>query len=405
MKSLYCLGGYSLLAVLSPFVGGAIASAATLPSITCAETFLPVSLAPGAATQYQVYGQLCSPPGAASRSVQVLVSGNTYNHSYWDFSPGYSYVDAITKAGFATFNIDRIGVGNSSRPPAEQVTVQSNAYVLHQVNQALRNGTINGTTFNHIVNVGHSFGSITAIETASQYGGVDGVILTGFLHNINPTYVADATASLYPAQLDPRFSNQDLPAGYLTTVPGARGRLFHNASNTDPQVIALDEATKDTLTTGELATTGDAVFSDKSKQIKVPVLLAIGQKDYPFCTGDICNGAESIATFESAFFAPEANLQTYVLPNAGHDINLALNAGDWFQAARQWSDRYIGPVSQPTQSSIQSPVEPAALKPILKSRTQTQSVPESHSMLGLAAVTVLGILARPHQLKSGKSRV
>jgi pimeloyl-ACP methyl ester carboxylesterase len=406
MKPLYRLSGYGLLAFLSPFVGGAIAGAATLSSITCSETSLPVSLAPGETTQYQVYGQLCSPPGAANRSVQVLVSGNTYNRSYWDFSyPGYSYVNAITQAGFATFNIDRIGVGNSSRPPADQVTVQSNAYVLHQINQALRNGTVNGTAFNQIVNVGHSFGSITAIETASQYGGIDGVILTGFLHNINPTYVADATASLYPAQLDPHFSNQDLPEGYLTTIPGARSRLFHNAANADPQVIALDEATKDTLTTGEIATTGEAFFSNKSKQIKVPVLLAIGQKDYPFCTGNICNSAASVAAFESAFFSPEANLQTYILPNAGHDINLALNVGDWFHAARQWSARYIGPVSRPAESPPQSSAETDALKPVLRARAQTQSVPESPSVLGLAVVTILGIFARCHSLKAEKSAI
>lgn len=326
-----------------------VAKSTIPPSITCTNTFLPVALAPGESKQYQVYGELCSKPGIEKRTVQVLVSGNTYDHSYWDFSyqpEQYSYVKAAVKKGDATFNIDRIGIGKSSRPPADQVTLQSNAYVLNQVNQALRDGTINGVKFERIINVGHSYGSYTVIEAVSEYGNVDGVILTGFIHNTNPVYFNEAAVSFYPVQQDPDPRFQNLPFGYLTSIPGVRGKFFHNLTNTDPQVIALDEATKDTLTLAEAQTATAAFDPEKSKKIKVPVLIVIGQNDLPFCTGNICDNKENVAALEAQFFAPEAQLKTYVLPDAGHSITLAQNAPEWYKVAQKWSNRFVGNSSQ-----------------------------------------------------------
>jgi pimeloyl-ACP methyl ester carboxylesterase len=305
-----------------------------------------VALSPNESPQYKIYGQLCSKLPIEGRTVQVLVSGLTYNHSYWDFpyqQERYSYVNAITRAGYATFNIDRIGLGKSSRPPADQVNLQSNTYVLAQINQALRNGAIEGVRFDRIINVGHSYGSFgPVIYAASQYGGVDGVILTGFLHNLKLDYAQFALNSFYSAQLDPKFSGQNIPDNYQTTIPGTRGELFYNQQNVDPQVVTLDEQLKDTVTTSEIDSEIDAVLSDTSKNINVPVLLVIGQQDNPFCTPTICNSAESVAALEAPYFSQNAKLQIYVLPNAGHDINLQLNAPLWYKVSRQWSDRFVG---------------------------------------------------------------
>jgi hypothetical protein len=57
---------------------------------------------------------------------------------YWDFpyQPStYPYVRAATAAGYATFNFDRIGIGNSDHPPAADVTISSNALVVHEIVQ------------------------------------------------------------------------------------------------------------------------------------------------------------------------------------------------------------------------------------------------------------------------------
>ena len=348
-----------------------VAQSSTLTPATCSDVQLPVALAPGEPQQYQVFGQLCGQSPQGDRTVQVLVSGTSYSHLYWDLPyqrDRYSYVNALTQAGYATFNLDRIGIGNSSRPPADQATVSSNTYVLNQVVQGLREGQIGGVAQNRIMLVGHSSGAFGAVVgVASQDSNIAGVILSGFLHNQNFTWLDEFINSFYPAQLDQRFTRQNLPSGYLTTQPGTRGNLFYENLNADPQVIAIDEATKETVTIGEATTNAAAIFAETSKQIRVPVFLAVGQYDGSFCTGNICDSAENVAAFEAPFFAPEAKLQTYVLSGAGHSINLHENAFEWFQAARQWSDTYVG-------------------------ATEVKSVPEPTNGLGLLIASALGIV-------------
>ncbi|MFN6560754.1 MAG: alpha/beta hydrolase [Nostoc sp. ChiSLP01] len=310
--------------------------------VYCSKTYLPVALAPGGTKQYRIYGELCGQKQLEQKTVHVLVSGITYDRNYWDFpyqKERYSYVKALTKAGYATFNIDRIGIGNSYRPRADQVTVQSNAFVLNQVNQGLREGKINNVKFKHIINVGHSFGSIVVIEQASQYGGVDGVIISGFLHKLTPE-LQGLPNFVYPAQSDSRFKDKDLPNGYLTTLPGTRGQLLYNQPNADTKIINKDEELKQTLTTGEATTFFPAVTSDISKKIRVPVLLVIGQKDNFFCSDKICS-RKNVAEFERQFYSPQAQLRVYVQPDAGHSVNLHLNASEWYEVAEKWSDRFV----------------------------------------------------------------
>jgi pimeloyl-ACP methyl ester carboxylesterase len=189
--------------------------------------------------------------------VQVLVHGLTYDHTYWDFpaaTDDQSYVAAATAAGYATFNIDRIGVGASTRPAnASVLTTGSASYVLHQVVQALRAGQIGGRAFPRVMTVGHSFGSQAVAKEAGVYGDVDGVVLSGSLHDTTIETFTQVLPQFYPAQLDPKFG-LSTPAGYLTTIPGTRGAIFYDLSDADLTVVAADEQLKQTATDGEIAT-------------------------------------------------------------------------------------------------------------------------------------------------------
>src|SRR6266571_7852784 len=166
---------------------------------SCTQTSIPVTLSPLDSTVYHVVTWLCSQGPVAGKTVQVLVHGGTYDHTYWDFplSPQtYSYVSQITNAGYVALNFDRIGIGLSDTPPALQVTVQSNAYVVHQLIQDLRNGSFNGVSFAKVMLAGHSFGSATVVAEASQYADVDGVIITGDMHTVNVVGASSAISSL-----------------------------------------------------------------------------------------------------------------------------------------------------------------------------------------------------------------
>ena len=316
----------------------------------CTRQTLPITLSPVDPTSYTLVGWLCGKAPLPGRTLQVLLHGGTYNHTYWDtaYKPQlYSYVDAMTKAGYATFMLDRIGYGESDHPVPELITIQTNAFMVHQVVQALRSGTIEGIRFGKVILVGHSMGTATAWEEASRYNDVDGVINTGLLHNSDVNFIARAFSNLYPASSDPQFQTQGLPPGYLTTQPGTRDELFYYPSNADPQVIASDETTKDTLTDGELETIGPSAYSLASRSITVPVFSLIGEYDNVSCGGTInCHDPTAVYTYEAQYYAPQACFELAVVPNTGHSLNLHLSADTTYQRIQTWLQRRIGVTPQ-----------------------------------------------------------
>jgi len=309
---------------------------------------VPVTLSPTDPTTYYVAGQLCAQGSLHGKSMQLLVHGLTYDHQYWDWprSPQYSYVRAATNTGYATLAIDRIGDGASSHPvDGTQVTTVSGGYVLHQIIQKLRAGAIGGTAFPKVMTVSHSFGAASAGYEAGTYHDVDGVIISGFMHDISPTTLGAFAASVYPAHLDPKFANSGLNDTYLTTQPGARAQFFFNTATTDPGVIATDEQIKQTGTVGELDPTTFDQANAATAQITVPVLIAMGDSDAIFCDTAAslsCTDSNAILARERSHFGARACLEAYVLRSSGHDINLHRNAHDWYAAAANWSDRHVG---------------------------------------------------------------
>ena len=316
----------------------------------CQSFNVSVALAEGRPFQYTIYGELCNPAGGASHTVQLLVPGATYGHVYWDFPyepQMYSYVHALNAAGYSTFNIDRIGTGQSSHPDLNLVKVTMNveAYIIHEIVQDLRGGSIGGQQFARVLLVGHSLGSGVVWIEAGTYRDVDGVIITGLAHHFNAINLAGVFSTLYPAMLDPRFSGDDYGAEYVTTRSGTRASDFYYQPGADPNVIATDEATKETATDGEAVTFAPVLVDGISAQITVPVLLVLGQQDSIFCglLATDCSSAASVLQAEAPFYSPQAQLQVAVIPNVGHDLNLHEAASAWFADAASWAYQYVAP--------------------------------------------------------------
>jgi alpha-beta hydrolase superfamily lysophospholipase len=319
---------------------------------TCSEQSLPVTLSATDPTTYRLMGWLCRGRGDRQRAstVQLLVSGLTYDHTYWDSSyqpDTYSYVHRANQRGYATFNIDRIGVGRSDHPPAELVTLQAHAFTVAQVVAALRAGTIGGTGFRTVVGVGHSMGAgilqYEAGTVADRMRVPDYLILQGFLFKADPAVVAQIGTALYPADQDPEFAAAGLPTGYFTTKPGSRRDLFYASDGVDPAVIALDETTKATATLGERTTLGVARDTKVTLAIGVPVLLGVGQYDRLACAaalGLLCNTPGDLVSRELDHFAPRACVSAYVVPGAGHAFNLHRTASAAYDYGNLWLDGY-----------------------------------------------------------------
>ncbi len=331
----------------------ALAVAVLLPSgawaeqggFRCEELSFPVTLSPSDATVYNVFGVLCSRGSIEHKTVQIALHGATYSHLYWDFPfqpENYSYVRRATAAGYAVLNLDRIGIGQSDRPPAADVTIPSNAFVVHQIVQALRGGDLVVPSFgrvqaDRVVLVGHSLGSVITIQETATYGDVDGAVLTGLSHTVTPV-LGEILGSLYPASLDPRFAGQSIPDGYLTSLPGARG-VFYYAPSADPLVIAIDDQTKETVTTAELDTAFPALAL--SFGMHLPVLVVVGDFDAAFCNPPTCSASGSI-NVEPTFYPADACAEAVAIAGAGHDLNLHFQAQETYDVVLDWMDRRVG---------------------------------------------------------------
>jgi pimeloyl-ACP methyl ester carboxylesterase len=92
----------------------------------------------------------------------------------WD---RYSYVKYLTDAGYDSFTLDRIGTGKSDHPPSSRVTVPSNAFVVHEVVQALRVGSLGGKAYPRVIGVGRSLGAAVMYEVSVDYGDLDAIIV------------------------------------------------------------------------------------------------------------------------------------------------------------------------------------------------------------------------------------
>ncbi len=298
------------------------APAGAHPARTCQTYTLPVRIAdPGPADQ-TLWGRLCYPGTARPRTVQLLVHGATYNHLYWDFPVGgdaYSYAGEATAAGYATFDVDRIGAGHSSHPPSGRLTMQASAVALHDAVTALRSGGLDGHAFSRVAWVGHSMGAALAWYEIPRYHDVDAAILTSALHGTSNPEGIDV---FHPAVQDPKFADSGLDSGYLTTRPGRRD-YFYDPATTDPAVLAADEAAKDVVafTPGpDPATPYD---------ITVPVLLVYGAGDRALCpaaTEYDCGDPASVLAFESRFYKPQAHLDVRMIPHTGHNVALSTTA-------------------------------------------------------------------------------
>jgi pimeloyl-ACP methyl ester carboxylesterase len=323
---------------------------------------IPVALAAGQPENYSITGELCATPVelASGETVQLLIHGATYNHTYWDFGTidgvSYSYARDLAAAGFATFAIDEIGAGQSSHPLSSDITIDVAAYVAHEIVQDLRDGVIAHTKFAKVIEVGHSFGSFTTWVEAATYHDVAGAIITGAAHDTT-VFSESIAADSYPAIDDPKFADSGLDPGYLTTKPGTRGSIFYNPADSDPNVIAQDEATKDVISSTEIATGEPLEESTITQQIDVPVLVILGGDDNLFCGAEVdgasfsCSSGQELASEEASYYSPAAELRACIVPNSGHDINLALNHDLEEADAIAWSYDYVGQRGLPTDQS------------------------------------------------------
>ncbi|MEO5876343.1 MAG: alpha/beta fold hydrolase [Streptosporangiaceae bacterium] len=291
---------------------------------------------------WKISGDLYQRAGEAPRLVQVLVPGLTYDRRYWTMPGQYNYADHMARAGHAVFVFDRIGTGRSSRPEAEQVTAEVHVAVLHQLVAALRDGRIADQSFDQVVVVGHSYGSGIGLMEATQYQDVDGLIVSGMLHAFTDLY-EEVRGFFHPAADDPILTATAPPVGYLTQRPGLRSRMLEHPPTVEPRMSEYNELIKSTGTLGEGETLPQTYLPNQSVGVRVPVLLVVGQQDALFCGESVgsCRTSAAVHEYEQEFYSPEAQLETHVIPDCGHSLNLHTGAQAWFDLVVDWIGRKV----------------------------------------------------------------
>lgn len=188
---------------------------------------------------YGIWVKYCVPSSGLPRSVggavQVLTHGGTLDHTYWDFAPGYSYVDVAARAGMITLSYDRLGTGLSEHPdPLLEVQTPASVEVLHQLVTMLRSGSF-GPRFSKVVGVGHSIGSKATEAVISQYpSDFDAIIHTGYAYQ-NAAGAGSVVATGLGSTKDVAYLKH-LPDGYF--VPKSAEGIhicFFKYPNFDPQ--------------------------------------------------------------------------------------------------------------------------------------------------------------------------
>jgi pimeloyl-ACP methyl ester carboxylesterase len=329
---LFCCG---LVAAAGPASAGA---GATVTGATCTEVRLPVAMVEGSPADATLAGTLCRPPGAVT-AVDVLVHGGMYNREYWNWPVHpelYSYVQRTVDSRRAAFFYDRFGVGQSTRPKdGRDADFKADVYALHQTIQWIRG------QFAQVNVIGHSLGSVVAVDEAGRYNDADRLVITGLTHGHGLGFLTLPTV-IWTAFLDPQFQGditlQD--GGYVTTRPGTRRDLFYSAT-ADPAVIAYDEAHKDVMTLSQaseaIAELSELPLLNRSSAITRPVLLVNGQLDAPFCGVDVsCANDLVLTAAELPYYTGARSFTARVIAGTGHDLPLHPSAGESFGVIDGW---------------------------------------------------------------------
>jgi pimeloyl-ACP methyl ester carboxylesterase len=269
------------------------------------------------------------------RAVVVLYHGHTLNREYWNF-PGnggrYSTLRALAQRGYIAIALDRLGSGESDRPPMTWMDADVRADAMHQVIDKIRANPHLKTRSGKLVVVGHSSGSVLAMRLAASHRGVDGLVTTGFLHSAGPG-AALYLAMIHPAAEDARFVGRNIPAGYVTLQPGTR-LLWYYPYNAEESVVALDERMTDAIPGGDMSYPVEQETGTWARKVDVPVLAVIGDRDVALCTPPNCPEAAD----ERRWYPASPNVQVLVRPNVAHNIALHKDAPQTTELMIRWLD-------------------------------------------------------------------
>ncbi|XXG98410.1 uracil permease [Hypoxylon texense] len=299
---------------------------------------------------YTIGATYCTPSSGPGKTLQILTHGIAFDRWYWDFPSSnfplsYSYVDAALARGYSVFFYDRLGLGESSHgEPVNEIQAPLEVQALRALTTKLRSGRVAGIddTYDKVVHVGHSFGSIQTYALAAAYPGLsDGVALTGFSQAIG-SFVAYFlfAAGFVEASGTGAPALAAYPPGYLASPDvSAVQTNFFAPGNFDPAVLEAAYAAGQPVTVGELMTIGTVAAGNNS--FTGPVQVITGERDIPFCGGNCLVSEPSLPAQTRPYFPNASFFEAIVVSGAGHGLNLGLSAPSTYASILDFFDKNI----------------------------------------------------------------
>src|SRR3954453_2679204 len=284
---------------------------------------------------YTIKGHVTAPRGslAAGHANTITFYLYGYDGGEWNWAlkavPGYDYPAEMAALGHISLTVDELGYGASGQPQDGNLTCEgAEADITHQIVGQLRSGayalgTGKGIRFSKVVLAGHDIGGQVAEIEAYSYADIDGLILVTYADQGQTPYIIErATVA----------ANDWCTAsstGYVHYVSSEEWRtlLFYDA---DPRVIDATDALRNANPCGIIRSTPPAVPIDKAldAQIKVPVLVAFGDKDTLVWT------REGQKQQQNNYGSKDKS--TAFIPNAGHFIMFEKTAKQFRSAVSNW---------------------------------------------------------------------
>ncbi|ESZ91708.1 ctr copper transporter family protein [Sclerotinia borealis F-4128] len=271
-------------------------------------------------------------------TIQYLQHAITMTKNYWsglDYPNGYngeqySYIAYMSKQGYSTLSVDNLGSGNSTHPdPVFVVQMTLQVEIIHNIIVMLRSGKIPhpylaGRTFDKVIYVGHSYGSICGNAVATVHPkDVDTFVLTSY--SIDFALGAVSLSLMIPAPaflVSPRFSSLESQPFYLAAASrsGRQTALYRRLGGFDPAIVTFDFHHEGTVSLGEIATLLYGV--GPAPAFTGNILVVTGKQDAICCyspLGSDCGvGSGSIPARAVANFPNAANFATMIPDMTGH---------------------------------------------------------------------------------------
>ncbi|KAI2618359.1 hypothetical protein GGR54DRAFT_605157 [Hypoxylon sp. NC1633] len=300
---------------------------------------------------FNINALLCVPSTKTDKSdiLQIAVHGNAWDKRYWDVPVDpeeHSYVDAAIDKGYPILMFDRIGTGKSELPnPYEDVQVATEIAILAHLTALARNGTLlSAATANttsipspqpqHIVHVGHSYGSLLIMGLLLQHATTsDAALLTGLLSS---THMSDVPVATFEHDFAPvsdpaRFGQY--PSGYIVlTTENTLQKVYFTQATLDPALLTWAEAVA-------LYASAEQAFARSGPAFRGPVQFLVGEFDFVNCNGD-CRGTYSVEDIKNSTFPEASDVTVYLQPDTAHALTVAKNSSAAFGVMFSYLDTH-----------------------------------------------------------------